>query len=224
MITVYGGWPTRAFRIVWALEELGLDYQVHPIDLRQQPQDDEFLKRNPAAFLPVLDDSGVVMVESIAILEYLIAKYDGKMLAPAVGDARFPVYQQFLHLGEAGLAAYLNIVVATRFFAPESERENWGAKVAERLFFRRLTLVSQRLSAAPMMAGDAFTAADISVAYALEMAERLGLADKFGPELQDYRGRMSSRPAFRAAMEKMPQSPSLGPRGTARVVARFTTD
>ena len=213
MITVYGAWPTRAFRVAWALEELGLDYQIHPIDWRQQPPDDEFLKRNPAAFLPVLDDNGVVMVESIAILEYLIAKYDGKKLAPAVGDARFPIYQQYLHLGEAGLAAYLNVVVASKFFAPESERQNWGAQVAERLFFRRLTLVSQRLSAAPMMAGDEFSAADISVSYALGMAERLGLADKFGAELQDYRNRVSSSPAFRAAMEKMPQSPSLSPGG-----------
>ena len=136
---------------------------MRAVDLRRRNEDQEFLKRNPAGFLPAFEDGSVVMVESIAIIEYLIAKYDGNRLAPDVDDFRFPVYQQFLHLGEAGLAAYLNVVVATRFFAPESDRQNWGAKVAERMFFNRLTLVSQRLSAAPMMAGDEFSAADISV-------------------------------------------------------------
>jgi len=204
MITVYGGWPTRAFRVVWALEELGLPYRMRPVDLRKRQEDAEFLKVNPAGFLPVIDDDGVVMVESIAILEYLIARYDGTSLAPSAGDPCFPMYQQFLHLGEAGLSAYLNIVVGSRFFAPETERENWGAKIAERMFFSRLALVSQRLSAAPLMAGDEFSAADISVTYALEMADRLGLADRFGPEVQDYRERVSSRPAYKRAVEKLP--------------------
>jgi glutathione S-transferase len=208
MITVYGGWPTRAFRVVWALEEMGLGYQLRSVDLRQRMQDEELVKRNPAGFLPVLDDDGVVMVESIAILEYLIARHDGKALARAAGDPDFASYQQFLHLGESGLAAYLNIVVASRFFAPEAERQNWGAQVAERLFFNRLALVSRRLSQAPMMAGDAFSAADISVTYALDMADRLGLAERFGPELQDYRARISARPAYKTTTEKLPRPAS----------------
>ncbi|HEY6578049.1 MAG TPA: glutathione S-transferase N-terminal domain-containing protein, partial [Rhizomicrobium sp.] len=95
MITIYGGWPTRSFRIVWALEEMGLEYELRSVDLRQRLKNEELLKRNPAGFLPVLEDGGVVMVESIAILEYLIAKYDGKNLAPAIGDSSFPMYQQF---------------------------------------------------------------------------------------------------------------------------------
>ena len=205
MITVYGGWPTRSVRVVWALEELGLAYRLRPVDLRERQKDEEFLKKNPAGFLPVLDDDGVVMVESIAMLEYLIAKYDAKrILAPAADNSRFPAYQQFLHLGESGLAAYLNIVVASKLFAPESERQNWGAQMAERMFLNRLTLVSQRLSSAPMMAGEEFTAADISVVYALDIAERLGLADKFGPEIAAYRARVSSRPAYKIANERTP--------------------
>ena len=100
MITVYGGWPTRSIRVVWALEELGLEYRLRPVDLRERQKDEEFLKKNPAGFLPVLVDDGVVMVESIAILEYLIAKHDGKgVLAPDADDPRFPAYMQFLHLG-----------------------------------------------------------------------------------------------------------------------------
>jgi len=202
MITVYGAPPTRSFRVVWALEELGLDYRLRAVDLRHRMNDAEFLKVNPAGFLPAIDDDGVVMVESVAILEYLIAKYNGSKLAPSPGEANFPMYQQFLHLGESGLAAYLNIVVATRFLAPEAERENFGAKVAERMFLSRLSLVSKRLSEAPAMAGEKFSAADISVVYALDLADRLGLSGKFDEGVAAYRERMSARAAYKAARDK----------------------
>ncbi|HLY04589.1 MAG TPA: glutathione S-transferase family protein [Rhizomicrobium sp.] len=208
MITVYGAPPTRSFRVVWALEELGLEYRLREVDLRQRMSDQEFLKLNPAGFLPAIDDDGLVMVESIAILEYLIARYNGVQLAPAAGDPDFPMYQQFLHLGESGLAAYLNIMVASRFFAPEPERENFGAKVAERMFLNRLQLVSSRLASASMLAGQEFSAADISVTYALDLAERLGLAGHFGAELKAYRERMSARPGYRAAQAAFSAKPA----------------
>ena len=214
MIIVYGGWPTRAFRVAWALEELGVAYRVRPVDLRQRQSDEEFMAKNPAGFLPVLEDDGVVMVESIAMLEYLVAKHDkAHALAPSADDRRFPLYLQFLHLGEAGLAAYLNIVVASRLFGPEAERNNFGAQVAERMFFSRLGLVARRLATAPMMAGETFSAADISVVYALDIAERLGLADNFSPEIVNYRSRMSARPGYKAADEKTRQAAALAGAG-----------
>jgi glutathione S-transferase/3-isopropylmalate dehydratase len=203
MITVYGAFPTRSLRVMWALEELGIDYTLHPVDLRNRMSDAEFLALNPSGFLPAMQDGDVQMVDSIAMLEYLIARYDSKgVLAPAASDACFPCYQQFLHIGESGLAAYLNVIVGSKFMAPENEKDNFGARMAERMFENRLALVSRQLGSAPMMAGDRFTAADISVIYALGMAERLGLAAKFGPEIADYRTRMSARPAYQRANAK----------------------
>lgn len=202
MITVYGAFPTRSLRVMWALEELGIPYEMRPVDLRKRMEDAEFIAINPSGFLPAMRDGDATMVDSIAILEYILARYGNGRLAPAANNAAFPIYQQFLHLGESGLAAYLNVIVASRFLAPESEKQNFGASAAERMFFNRLQLVSRQLSRAPMMAGDMFTAADISVIYALGMAERLGLADKFGPEVADYRSRMAARPAFQRASAK----------------------
>ena len=202
MITVYGSFPTRSLRVIWALEELGIAYETRPVDLRKRMEDAEFLAINPSGFLPAMQDGDVTMVDSIAMLEYINARYGNGRLAPAANDAAFPLYQQFLHLGESGLAAYLNVIVASRFLAPEAEKQNFGASAAERMFFNRLQLVSRQLGRAPMLAGDTFTAADISVIYALGMAERLGLAEKFGPEIAGYRSRMSSRPAFKVALEK----------------------
>lgn len=202
MIAVYGSFPTRSLRVMWALEELGIDYEMRPVDLRKRMEDPEFITINPSGFLPAMRDGDVTMVDSIAILEYVNARYGNGRLAPQPNEAAFPLYQQFLHLGESGLAAYLNIIVGSKFMAPENEKDNFGARMAERMFFNRLELVSRRLSGAPMMAGNDFTAADISVTYALGMAERLGLAGKFGAEIADYRTRMAARPAFRRASAK----------------------
>jgi glutathione S-transferase len=202
MITVYSAFPTRSFRVIWALEELGLPYRIHPVDLRQRQADADFLAHNPAGFLPAIDDDGVAMVDSIAILEYILARYGKGRLAPASGDPSFPLYQQFLHLGESGLAAYLNVIVASRFMAPEAERQKVDTRGAEYLFFSRLALVTRQLGKTPMIAGKDFTAADISVEYALGMAERLRLGEKFGPEIADYRSRLAARPAYKAAVAK----------------------
>src|SRR5947209_8880015 len=109
MITVFG--EGRGFRVVWLLEEMGLPYRLRPVDLLAGVENDpEFLAINPAGFIPALQDGEVVMVESIAILEYLAGRYGPTPLAPAPQDPDFPAYQQFLHLGEAGLGASIYFV------------------------------------------------------------------------------------------------------------------
>ena len=70
MLTVYG--EGRGFRIVWLLEELGVAYRLRPVDLLTVGNDPDFLAINPAGFIPALQDGETTMVESIAILEYLL--------------------------------------------------------------------------------------------------------------------------------------------------------
>ena len=72
----------------------------------------------------------MTMVESIAIMEYLMARYGPTPLAPDAHDPAFPAYQQFLHFGEAGLAASIYFVGGARNFAPEGQRQNWSADQA----------------------------------------------------------------------------------------------
>src|SRR5687768_17644917 len=97
MITVFG--EGRGFRVVWLLEEMRLPYRMQPVDLLSGDElDTEFLAVNPAGFIPTIVDGDVTMVESIAIMEYLMARYGPTPLAPDVRDPAFPAYQQFLHL------------------------------------------------------------------------------------------------------------------------------
>jgi glutathione S-transferase len=152
MITVFG--EGRGFRVVWLLEEMSLPYRLRDVDLHAGVADDaEFLRINPAGFIPALLDGDVTMVESIAIMEYLMARYGPTPLAPGASDARFPAYQQFLHLGEAGLAASIYFVSGARQIAPPAERDNWSARQAMDVFTTHLTLVSLQLKRAPYMAG-----------------------------------------------------------------------
>jgi glutathione S-transferase len=140
------------------------------------------------------------MVESIAIMEYVMARYGPTSLAPAPHDSAFPAYQQFLHLGEAGLAASIYFVVGARNFAPESERQNWSASQALSVFESRLTLVTRQLASMPYLAGETFTAADISVTYALELAETSG-GITFSEVEQSYMARARAREGYKRAME-----------------------
>ena len=199
MITVFG--EGRGFRVVWLLEEMGLPYRLRGVDLIAGVENDtEFLAVNPCGFIPAITDSEVTMVESIAIMEYLIGRYAPTPLAPAPQDPTFGLYQQFLHLGEAGLAMPMYIDVITRNLAPEAERGNWTAREAVEIFKNRLQLVTRQRAHAPYMAGDVFTAADISVTYALEFAQRAGRF-VLGDAERAYVARTSGRDAYKRAME-----------------------
>ena len=201
MITVFGGQTSRSLRVVWLMEEMGLDYRVRQVDMLADEEDAEFLAVNPAKYIPAIQDGDVTMVESIAIMEYLMARHGPTPLAPAPHDPIFPAYQQFLHLGEAGLATLMMVPLVSRYFAPETERQNWGADWALECVERRMKLVAQQLARSPYMAGDRFTAADISVTYALQLgSNHAGVA--LGDAEQAYLARTTGREAFKRAMER----------------------
>lgn len=199
MMTLYG--EGRGFRVAWLLEEMGLPYRLRPVDMLAGVENDpEFLAINPAGFIPALQDGDMTMVESIAIMEYLIARYGPTQLAPAPTDPAFPGYLQFLHLGEAGLAAFVYLVVVSNMLAPEDERDNWGARKALKIFESRLDLVIRQLARAPYMAGDSFTAADISITYALEFAQRT-IGYSLGATELAYVARTTARDGYKRAMD-----------------------
>ena len=201
MITVWGGQTSRSMRVVWVLEEMGLPYRVRQVDMLAPERDPEFLAVNPADYIPAIQDGDVAMVESVAIMEYLMARYGPTPLAPAPQDPTFPAYQQCLHRGEAGLATLMMPVVVSRFLAPEAERENWGATWCLQSFQKRLKLVSRRLAGSPYLAGEAFTAADISVTYALNLGQRTcGIT--LGDAEQAYVARTTGRDAYKRAMAR----------------------
>jgi glutathione S-transferase len=198
MITVYG--EGRGFRIVWLLEEMGLSYRLRSVDLLGDvTKDAEFMAVNPAGYIPALVDGEVTILESIAIMEYLLARYDPGPLAPLWTDPDFPAYQQFLHLGEAGLMMPMYLARLSHVLAPDNERNDWSARNAVEIFKSRLVLVARQLARSPYLAGDTFTAADISVGYSLIWVKRCKLFD-FGKIELAYIERLIARDGYKRAM------------------------
>ncbi len=131
---------------------------------------------------------------------YLLARSGPSPLAVAPDDPAFASYLQFLHLGEAGLAGPMNAVFVGRALAPEAERNARVTNWALETFHSRLGLVIQRLANRPFLAGDQFTAADISVSYALLLGLRTSNYTPGSVE-RAYLARTTTRPAYARAME-----------------------
>jgi glutathione S-transferase len=196
---VYHAPRTRSLRVLWMLEEMGLAYEVEAMDFPPALTTPAYLEVNPVGTVPALRDGDVLILESAAILEYLAARHGPTPLVPSAAEAIFPVYLDYLHYGEATLAAPLTSLVRTKFEAPEGEKDNWTARKIAKVFALKLRLLELRLDEAEFVAGDRFTAADISVAYGLFIGRLLGLHEAYAPGVKDYFGRMRARPAYQRA-------------------------
>lgn len=197
MIKVFHAPRSRSMRVVWMCEEMGLPYEVEPASLMAPSE--AFLKANPARTLPVMIDGDVVITESVAILQYLGTTYGPTPLVPQPQDRGYADYLQFLVLGEASLAAGLTPLVRARFMAPDDQKENWTLKNNADTFIRQLGLVDARLADRDYLAGVEFTAADISVGYALGFGAFLGLDDRYSDRVRAYHDRITSRLAYQRA-------------------------
>jgi glutathione S-transferase len=105
-------------------------------------------------------------------------------------------------------------VISARIFAPEAERQNWSAGQALSVFESRLGLVTRQLARSPYLAGERFTAADISVVYALELARRYG-GFAPGEAEQAYMARTTGRDAYKRALERSQAAMGRTPDGGA---------
>ena len=197
MIKVFHSPRSRSLRVIWMAEEMGLTYEVEPASLMAPSE--AFLKANPTRTLPVLVDGDTVITESIAILQYLGTKYGPTPLTPQPEDPNYAAYLQFLVLGEASLAAGLTPLVRAMFMAPDDQKQNWTLKNNAESFIKQLQLVDAQLAKGPYLAGDNFTAADISVGYALAFGTFLSLDDGYSAAIKDYQQRITSREAFQRA-------------------------
>ena len=198
MLTIFHAPPTRSFRIVWMCEEMGVPYDLKSEQLGRWSA--ELTAANPLNTLPTVRDGDVVMTESAAVLLYLGDTYGPTDLVPEKDAANHWAFQEALHYGEASLAAFLTPLVLTRFMAPADQKENFTAGALRRMFVQRLAFLDRRLEAHDFAAGEAFTAADICIGYALRFGELFGLADQYPARVSAYYERLKARPAYQRAL------------------------
>jgi glutathione S-transferase len=188
----------RSFRVLWALEELGLPYELHLLAFPPRVRAPEYLEVNPLGTIPAMRDGETFMTESAAIVQYLATRYGPSGLVVAPGDPAYGAWLNWLHFGEATLTFPQTLVLRYRQLEPG--RAEIVADDYARWFLSRLRHVDRALAGgADWLCAGRFTAADISVGYALLLATQLKLAEHFSPAVAAYWARLQARPAFEAA-------------------------
>lgn len=209
MIELWHCPDARSFRPLWALEELGLPYELHLLPFPPRVRQPEYLEVNPLGTIPAMKDGETFMTESAAIVQYLVTRYGPSDLAVPADDPAYGAWLNWLHFGEATLTFPQTLVLRYRQFEPG--KAEVVADDYAKWFLSRLRHVDRALETSDWLCAGRFTAADISVGYALLLAHSLKLDDRISPATKAYWGRLKARPAFLAAKaaQKMDLSEAL---------------
>ena len=198
MVTLYHCADARSFRALWALEELGLPDELKLLPFPPRVLSPEYLDINPLGTIPFFVDGDAQMTESAAIVQYLATRHGGPLSVepddPAYGD-----WLNWLHRGEATLTFPQTLVLRYTRLEPKERRNPQVAEDYARWFMARLRSVDAALERADYLCAGRFTAADISVGYALLLARTLGLDERFSPAINAYWERLVGREAFQRA-------------------------
>lgn len=191
---------TRAIRIAWLFEELGMDYEIVPFKLGDKSmREPDYLAVNPNGRVPTIVDGDVTIHESGAIVEYVLARYGNGRLIPAQDSPEFAEYLQWLHYAEGMIMPQINVIMVETVFLPPERRNETNVKRATKLLNNMLKAVDAALEGKEYLAGE-FSGADIMCGQAVIVSDRLGadLSDK--PNLKPYIDRLKARPAFQKAV------------------------
>ncbi len=200
MLTLYHCLSARSFRPLWALEELGLNYQLIVLPFPPRVHDKGYLALNPLGTVPLLLDGETRLTESAAICQYLAARHDPGGLDVGMAEADYGAYLNLLHFGEATLTFPQTLLLRYRFFEPAERRQPQVAEDYAKWFLARLRTLEPRLAAQDWLCAGRFTAADISVGYALLLARHLGLDAQFTPAVAAYWARLQQRDGWRRTL------------------------
>ena len=198
MITLYGVGRSRAMRVLWMLEELGVPFEHEQIHFAKGgTHTPEFLRINPNGHVPALRDGDVVLFESLAINLFLARKY-GKGLWPATVDDEGRTYQwsvwAMTELEEPVVTTLIH-----RMFLPDAQRDAAKAADAATRAQKPLGVLEGALADRPHLLGDAFGVADLNVASVLSWAPLAGIDLGPFPRTQAWLARCTARPAFTRA-------------------------
>ena len=198
MIVVHHLNDSRSQRVLWLLEELGLPYEIrhYARDASTRLAPPELLAVHPLGKSPVLEDGGLKVIESGAIVDYLIRRHGGGQLQPASGTPEFEVYNQWLHYAEGSAMLPLMLKLYTGRLgdaaAPLAPRIN--SELANHLGY-----VNAALQGRDWLLGDALSGADIQMSFVGEAARTLRTSY---PAMDAWVRRCQARPAYQRALQR----------------------
>ena len=190
---------SRAVRIAWLLEELGLEYELEKYTVGDRAlRTPEYYKIHPMGRIPVLEDGGTRIYESGAIVQYLLARHGNGKFVPDVNDPSFPEYLQWLHYAEGMIMPPVNIIVVETILLPPERRNDENVNRATKLLSRMLQAVDAHMEGREYIAGE-FSGADIMTGHACTVSKRLGADVSDKPNVEAYIERCNARPALQKA-------------------------
>lgn len=200
MITLYHAPNSRSVRVYATLEELGLQYEVKQLKFPEDLRSDAYLKINPLARVPALTDGDVSLFESGAIVQYLLARYGNGRLEPATESAEFPVYLQWFHCAEATFLPPVSDLIQHTMVLPKEERVPGVIPWSQNRIRANLDVLETALTDREFLAGSAFSAADIMMAYTLHLVKLVQLFNaEDHPNIGAWLEKVESRPAWKVA-------------------------
>ena len=215
MITVHHLNHSRSQRILWLLEELGLDYEIQRYERNPKTMLAPASLRavHPLGKSPVITDGDLTVAESGAIVDYLIDRYGAGRLAPAAGTAERLRYTYWLHYAEGSAMSPLLLKLVFDkietapmpfFVKPIAKAISSKTKSSfiEPQITQHLDYLEGELGKGAWFAGDEFTGADIQLSFPLEAAAARGGLNASRPRLMNFLQRIHVRPAYRRAIER----------------------
>lgn len=203
MLKIHHLGHSQSERIVWLCEELGLPYDLvhYTRDASTRLSPPELKALHPLGAAPVIEDGGLLLAESAAIVEYIIARHGGGRLKPGPEHADYAAFLYWFHFSNGNLMPVLGrMMVVNRAQLPADHPVQQNAQVR---LDRVLALVEARLGEVPYLAGQEFTAADVMSVFSLttmRLFQPLDLAPY--PNIRAYLQRIGARPAYQRAMAK----------------------
>jgi glutathione S-transferase len=192
----------RSLRPLWALEELGADYELVNMAFPPRATYPGYLNINPLGTVPAFVDGDVTLTESTGICHYLGEKFAPTDLRVDPSEPAFGEYLNWMYRSDATLTFPQTIVLRYTRLEPKERRLPQAAEDYTVWYLSRLRSVEAALEDREFLCAGRFTMADIAIHYALFLGETLGLAERYKPRSRDYLERLKERPAFRRAREK----------------------
>ena len=200
---LYYARESRAVRVAWVLEELGLEYDVHKFSLGDRSmREPAYLSLHPLGRVPTLEDDKIRLFESGAIVQYILEKYGNGRFVPRSNNSNFASYLQWFHYAEGMIMPPMNTLVVETILLPPERRTEVNVKRASKLLNQMLYAVNENLSDKAYLVGPEITAAEFMTGHAIIMSQRLGIDMQDKPYLIEYIKRLETRDAFIKASNK----------------------
>ena len=202
MIVVHHLNNSRSHRVLWLLEELGLEYEIkfYERDAKTMLAPASLRQIHPLGKSPVITDADLTLAETGAIIEYLVERYGSGQLVPAPGTPERLRYTYWLHYAEGSAMPPLVMkIVFDNFGAGDSDANS--AFIAPQIELH-CDYIEGELCKNTWFAGKEFTAADIQMSFPLEVIAMLPEQVESRPKIKEFIERIHARPAYKRALER----------------------